>query len=511
MPVVRIDVDALPSTPGAPAAIHRAQGQAGIPATFGRWFAQQLAANPPAARAGTTPAESATSAPSASGSGSQSSVPADANLSRDAAFSTDGSKVARTRDQQSVDAQPGARPSALCAAAQEELSEGPGDAAHRPGPPATSSQTPSVPARPATMQASPRSAAPAPEPAPVHSSRTHPDPSSAPAAASPPATHASTAGATAQPRLHTETTAPPSKSPVFPDAFASGSLRSGTDVVASANIVAPGHDMARSGPAPQTPAASASPHPAIQDARSAAAAETPDRVHSASAHGETSPTGESPLPASPHGAAKPALPAALSGNDVAPAHQQALSMASPGAAPFATSGLTPPSAAAWSVTTAHTIMPSAGAPRSTAVESTARTGSPFERMDAAAPPQVLAGNPQRLSVGVRDPGLGWLEIHTRTSSGEISAALATPSAATHTAISAQLPAIREYLSDQQVHVDHLTSEQFAASAGSRENPSGNQPHTKNARDASPGAAQALLTEQPPDSEGQGLSWIDIRV
>lgn len=138
-------------------------------------------------------------------------------------------------------------------------------------------------------------------------------------------------------------------------------------------------------------------------------------------------------------------------------------------------------------------------------------GNAFERMDAMAVPQVLAGTPQRLSVGVRDPGLGWVEIHTHTSAGEVSAALATPSAVSHAAISAQLPSIRDYLSGQQIRVDHLTTEQFTTSSGGRESSSGNQPQAQNTRDGPAVAIQPSLMEQLSESDAQSLSWIDVRV
>jgi hypothetical protein len=131
-------------------------------------------------------------------------------------------------------------------------------------------------------------------------------------------------------------------------------------------------------------------------------------------------------------------------------------------------------------------------------------GAAFDRIDSGAAPQVLSRTPQRLDVGVRDPGLGWVEIRAHAAEGQIAA---TVSAEAHPALAAQLPAMREFLAGQQVRVDTLNAQPFEAGAeGGRHgaehrNPSGN----------AEGAARAALPEISDVAEAESLSWIDVRV
>lgn len=85
----------------------------------------------------------------------------------------------------------------------------------------------------------------------------------------------------------------------------------------------------------------------------------------------------------------------------------------------------------------------------------------FDRMDGAAAPRVLESTPQRLAVGVRDAGLGWVEVRTHAAGSQVAAVVATSSGASHQAIAAELPSIREYLVGQHVRVDALMAEPFS--------------------------------------------------
>jgi hypothetical protein len=99
-------------------------------------------------------------------------------------------------------------------------------------------------------------------------------------------------------------------------------------------------------------------------------------------------------------------------------------------------------------------------------------GSPFEKMDGSHTPQVVQSTPQRLAVAVHDPGLGWVEVRAHVTAGQVTAVVATASAA-HSAVVSDLPAIREYLTGQQVRVDHLASETFSSfSGGAEDSPAG---------------------------------------
>lgn len=135
--------------------------------------------------------------------------------------------------------------------------------------------------------------------------------------------------------------------------------------------------------------------------------------------------------------------------------------------------------------------------------------SAFDRMDAAPPPQVLTSSPQRLSVGVRDAGLGWVEVHTHAAAGQVSAVVGTSSAEAHAALSAQLPAMREYLAAQHVHVDTLGTQQFSPSAGQREH--ARDPRGEPARGEPAEPLRSGIERESADGEEETLSYISVRV
>jgi hypothetical protein len=151
---------------------------------------------------------------------------------------------------------------------------------------------------------------------------------------------------------------------------------------------------------------------------------------------------------------------------------------------------------------------------STATANTTGTGTAgdhnaFERMDAAPPPQMLTGGPQRLAVGVRDAGLGWVEVRTHTAAGQVSAVVATTSAEAHTALSAELPAMREYLAAQHVRVDTLGTQQFSSPSGqeeaSRGKPGGDRGGESSER------VGAGIQAAAADPEEETMSYISVRV
>lgn len=131
----------------------------------------------------------------------------------------------------------------------------------------------------------------------------------------------------------------------------------------------------------------------------------------------------------------------------------------------------------------------------------------LERMDGAAAPQMVESGPQRLAVGVRDTGLGWVEVRAHVTAGQVAATLATDSASSHAAITAALPSMRESLAAAQVRVDHLGAEQFAASSERRGEGqgSGGQKH----RDTT--EATATLTVGREAEQEESLSYISVRV
>lgn len=71
---------------------------------------------------------------------------------------------------------------------------------------------------------------------------------------------------------------------------------------------------------------------------------------------------------------------------------------------------------------------------------------------------LLQASPHQVAVGVTDPTLGWVEVRAERTAGQVTAALAANSAASHAALTAVLPSMASYLQErhagvQQVHVE----------------------------------------------------------
>ena len=132
-------------------------------------------------------------------------------------------------------------------------------------------------------------------------------------------------------------------------------------------------------------------------------------------------------------------------------------------------------------------------------------------MDTGPAPQTIESTPHRLAVGVHSPGLGWVEIHTSSTGGQVSATLASGSTESHRAIATQLPEVREFLTGAQVRIDHLASEKFTASSGGERDSSGDQ--GSNGRRQPERSLEQDGPAQPSsaDMEGEGLSYISVRV
>lgn len=139
--------------------------------------------------------------------------------------------------------------------------------------------------------------------------------------------------------------------------------------------------------------------------------------------------------------------------------------------------------------------------------------SAFERMDAAPSPAVLENTQQRLTVGVRDAGLGWVEIRTHAAAGQVSAVLATGTPEAHAALSSQLPEVREYLATQHVRVDTLAAEQFSSSSGGQNASAGRQSESRETRSTDGGSRRDVLSQSQLSAEGEpeGFSYINVRV
>ena len=139
-------------------------------------------------------------------------------------------------------------------------------------------------------------------------------------------------------------------------------------------------------------------------------------------------------------------------------------------------------------------------------------GAAFERMDSASAPQIIGSSPQRLAVGVRNAEMGWVEVHANSAAGQVSATLATGSVESHTALSAQLPSMREYLSAEHVRIDHLATENFSASSGHGEGFSGERSRNGAGAHGSNQPEQvASSREVSGEADMDELSYINVRV
>jgi flagellar hook-length control protein FliK len=138
-------------------------------------------------------------------------------------------------------------------------------------------------------------------------------------------------------------------------------------------------------------------------------------------------------------------------------------------------------------------------------------------MDAAAAPVVTESSPQRLAVGVRDAGLGWVEIRTHAAGGQVSAVLTAASSEAQAALTAHLPEVREYLAGQQVRVDQLSSERLApgdgegssrGQGGSAGNAQSGSAPGRNSDTREQGSLAAMFGS---DGNEESLSYINVRV
>jgi Flagellar hook-length control protein FliK len=101
------------------------------------------------------------------------------------------------------------------------------------------------------------------------------------------------------------------------------------------------------------------------------------------------------------------------------------------------------------------------------VENNSVSGNPYQRLDQgpSASPVVFSSSATRMVVGVHDPALGWVEVKTQSTAGQVSAALVTSSSQTHESLSAQLPSLTQFLAEREVKVGDLVVQQHLAGGG----------------------------------------------
>lgn len=108
-------------------------------------------------------------------------------------------------------------------------------------------------------------------------------------------------------------------------------------------------------------------------------------------------------------------------------------------------------------------------------------GNPYQRLDqiaSVAGPSILSAGTNRMTVGLHDPALGWVEIKTQLTAGQVAAALSTTSSQTHHSLAAQLPLLAQFLSDREVKVSSLAVDQ--------QNPGGHESSRGGSRDQQEG-------------------------
>jgi hypothetical protein len=88
-----------------------------------------------------------------------------------------------------------------------------------------------------------------------------------------------------------------------------------------------------------------------------------------------------------------------------------------------------------------------------------RDVNPYQHLDQASEPVVLRADTGRVTVGVHDTSLGWVEIKAQGSAGQVSASLVAASSQTHASLTSQLPGLTQFLSERHVRIDHLGVEQ----------------------------------------------------
>ncbi|MBT9330294.1 flagellar hook-length control protein FliK [Paracidobacterium acidisoli] len=141
--------------------------------------------------------------------------------------------------------------------------------------------------------------------------------------------------------------------------------------------------------------------------------------------------------------------------------------------------------------------------------------NPYDRMDQHAGTDsaaiLLHSTPQSVTVGVRDPALGWTEIHAQSQAGQVSALLTTASTAAHASLASHLTSLSQFLSDHNVAIGNVAVQHgWSQSAGAGTNAgnggTGNAPHSHGqgggaGPDASRQAQAAQHAGQPgPDQD-----------
>ncbi|MGH9616272.1 MAG: hypothetical protein ACRD28_05970 [Acidobacteriaceae bacterium] len=124
------------------------------------------------------------------------------------------------------------------------------------------------------------------------------------------------------------------------------------------------------------------------------------------------------------------------------------------------------------------------APNSNSGTAQGTSSDAFTALDSAATGQrgvLLHAAPNQVSVGVTDPSLGWVEVRAERVAGQVTAALAATSAASHAVLTSVLPSMATYLQQQHAGVQHVHVETGLSGGQSG---AGSQGQPSSQRDAS---------------------------
>ncbi|WP_446742350.1 flagellar hook-length control protein FliK [Silvibacterium acidisoli] len=173
------------------------------------------------------------------------------------------------------------------------------------------------------------------------------------------------------------------------------------------------------------------------------------------------------------------------------------------------------SAAATAVSVVPVATSSAGSHLAAMQQVQPAAPSPYQRLDqvSAPAPVMLHASANRVSVGVHDPSLGWIEVKTQAVAGQISASLVTAAGQAHQSLSAQLPSLTQFLADHQVKVGDVVVQQ--GGAGGEMSSGSGQRHQQEAGRQGAAASQAESHTVLPEStealsDERPLSYISIR-
>jgi len=135
----------------------------------------------------------------------------------------------------------------------------------------------------------------------------------------------------------------------------------------------------------------------------------------------------------------------------------------------------------------------------------------YQKMDqmSGVPTPIVSAGTNRVTVSLRDPTLGWLEVKTQSTGGQIAAALVTSSEQSHQTLAAQISSMAQFLSDREVRISSISVEQQTV-GGSLGDAAGfeNQANSNRHTNADSGSSEIGLSARlaGPDSGPETTEW-----